>query len=243
MIKRWGTRQLALAAAVGLVAGGSAVGVMAQTGAGPVGDRRAIETVVRDYLLAHPEILEEMSDRLLARRQSAAVAENRAALTRPFAGAWAGAPDGDVTLVMFSDYACGYCRRSLADIDRLLATDKALKVVWRELPILGQASDAAARVALTAAKTGRYGDAHRAFFTGGGLSPERVAAVARNVGVEPAAANRPADDIDAEIAGNIALARAVGVSATPVFVVGDQVVSGAVGYDALRQAVAAARRG
>ncbi len=106
---------------------------------------------VRSYLLEHPEILPEAMDRLRDREAAQAVARNREALETPFHGAWAGAADGDVVLVEFFDYACGYCRASNPDVARLLGEDPRLKVVWRDFPVLGPASDQAAIASLAAA--------------------------------------------------------------------------------------------
>jgi surface antigen len=131
-----------IAGVAGLAIGGSAVAI---SGAGA--GRAEIEGVVRDYLLANPEIVTEAQTRLQDREVGKLVAANRALFETPFGSAWQGARDGDVVLVEFFDYACGYCRRSNADVDRLLAEDKRLKVVWRELPVLGQDSLAAPKQA------------------------------------------------------------------------------------------------
>ena len=154
--------------------------------------------------------------------------------------AWAGAADGDVVLVEFFDYACPYCRATNGDVDRLLREDPRLKVVWRELPVLGPDSEAAARVSLAAARQGRFRQFHERMFALGRPTEAVVAAAARRRGVrregesaEAAAPSSPAI---------IELARAIGASGTPTFVVGDRVLQGAVGYDALKAAIAAARR-
>ena len=98
------------------------------------------------------------------RQAASTVAQHRQALETPFHGSWAGAANGDVVLVEFFDYACGYCRAALPDITRLLAEDKRLKVVYRELPILSDGSALAARVGLHAAEAGRYAAFHRAMY-------------------------------------------------------------------------------
>ncbi|MFW2831192.1 DsbA family protein [Sphingomonas sp. ID0503] len=229
-------------------AGAFALGLLGGAGAsaaieGPTvstTDRAAIEAIVRDYILEHPEILPEGIERLQRKQAGKTIADNRKAIETPFAGAWAGAEKGDVVLVEFTDYACGFCRKSVPDIQRLLAEDKKLKVVWRELPIIGPESEPAARVALLAAKKGAYLRSHEAFYAGGQLNEAKVAAVAKTVGVDPAAGK--AADIDAELGQNLQLARTLGVSGTPAFVIGDQMLSGAVGYEALKAAVEAARK-
>jgi hypothetical protein len=103
-------------------------------------DRAAIETIVREYILTHPEILPQAMENLQSQNLSKVVASNRQRIETPVGDAWEGAPNADVTLVEFYDYACGYCRASIADIDRLLAEDKKLKIVYRDMPVLGQDS-------------------------------------------------------------------------------------------------------
>lgn len=227
-----------LAAAAGVAIGGVGSAALSQS-APAAKDKAAIERIVHDYLLAHPEIIPQAMARLQEREGAQAIAAERGPLTTPYRGAWAGAEKGDVTLVMFSDYSCGYCRASVADVDRLLKEDRNLKVVWREIPILGPNSEAAARAALAAADKGRYLDIHRRLFAGGSPTPAKIAAAQTVLGLDAAAGRNPA--IDAEIAQNIALAQKLGVTGTPAFVVGDRMLGGAVGYDALKKAVAEAR--
>ena len=192
---------------------------------------------VRSYLLEHPEIIPEAMERLRSRDTAQVVAQHRAALETPFHSAWAGAADGDVVLVEFFDYACSFCRASNPDVDRLLREDPRLKVVWRELPVLGPESEAAAQVSLAAARQGRFRPFYERLFALGRPTPANLSQAAQAVGVAADAA--PEDR--AELSRNLDLARAIGASGTPTFVVGDQVLQGAVGYEALKQAVAQAR--
>ena len=196
--------------------------------------------LIRSYLLSHPEVLPEAMERLRARETASAVETSRAALERPYHGAWAGAADGDVVLVQFFDYACGFCRASNADVDRLLREDPRLKVVWREFPVLGPDSEAAAFASLAAARINRFRPFHERLFASGRPTAERVAATGAALGIAAAA---PAAEARREIERNYELGRAVGATGTPTFVVGDQVLQGAVGYEALRDAIAAARAG
>ncbi len=207
----------------------------------PSADRAATEAVVRDYLIAHPEVIGEALEAGRTRQHASAIADNRARLTTAFSGAWTGAADGDVTLVMFTDYRCGYCRASLPTVERLVREDARLKVVFRELPILSADSEAAARLALAAAKRGRYMPVHRALFTSADAEGRRRVAIAAEVPNDASALSDPA--ITAELRQNLDLARAIGVDGTPAWVVGDQLVSGAVPYEQLKAAIDAARRG
>jgi len=193
---------------------------------------------VRSYLLAHPEVLPEAMDRLRDREASAAVSANRAAIETPFRGAWAGAADGDVTLVEFFDYACPYCRASNPDVARLLREDRRLRVVWRDYPVLGPDSEQAAVASLAAAGAGRYRQFHDALYAAGRPSASTIAAARQAAGLpEPALT----DEIRREVQRNYELAHAIGATGTPTFVIGNQVLQGAVGYDALKAAIAEAR--
>lgn len=231
---------LLLAGLVGLGAGALTTRALASDPDGE--DRAGIERIVHDYILAHPEIIPEAMGRLQARESASTIGTVRGALEAPFAGAWAGSAHPKATLVMFTDYSCGYCRASVPDVDRLLAEVPDLRVVWREIPVLGPQSDGAARAALAAAKAGRYLPFHRALFAGR-PDAKGLAAAAKAGGLDPArlVADAKGADVDAEIRANLALAGKLGVSGTPAFVVGDQMLSGAVGYEALRKAVDKAR--
>ena len=207
-------------------------------------DRAAIEAIVHDYILAHPEILPEAMAGMEARTGAKAIAENRKAIETPFAGAVGGAPNGDVRLAVFFDYACPYCKAANADVQKLIASDRKLTVVFRDFPVLGDASTAAALASLSAAKQGRYTAFHDALFDGAGrLSGERVEAAEKVAGLDATKVTRDAADpaLKAEIARNLDLARKLQISGTPSYVVGDKLLQGRVGYDALKAAVAEAR--
>ena len=194
---------------------------------------------VRSYLLEHPEVLPEAMERLRARDMANVVRQHRAALETPFHGAWAGAADADVVLVEFFDYACGYCRAANPDIERLLREDRRLKVVWREYPVLGPNSEQAAIASLAAARAGRFRPFHDRLFAGGRPTEATIAAAREAVGVPPETLTA---EFRREIERNYELARAIRSSGTPTWVIGDQVLEGAIGYDALKAAVQAARR-
>jgi protein-disulfide isomerase len=232
-----GWRDAAVAGVLGVAVGAAAVMTFGHHPAGQ--DKAAIGRIVHDYVLDHPEILPEAMHRLEARQTAKLVAEHRSAIERPYGGAWAGAANGDVTLVEFTDFACGYCRASLSDVGRLLAEDPKLKVVYREYPILTAESGTAARVALAASSPGRYGQFRRSIYAAGPPSAESIAAAAASAEIDPTKGNSPA--IGEEIGNNVALARTLGIGGTPAFVIGDQLLSGAVGYDALKAAIAQAR--
>ncbi|MEJ7926086.1 DsbA family protein [Sphingobium sp. AN641] len=223
-------------------AAGTAVAVQAPASINAT-DRAAIERIVHDYILDHPEIIPQAVEKLQAKRMSGTIDANRQAIETPFAGAWEGAARGDVVVAEFFDYACSYCRASLPDLSRLVGEDKGVKVVYRELPILSEHSSDAAKVSLLAAERGKYMPFHKALYGAGRVTRDTIFAAAASVGIDRKAAEAAmtASRYDGEIQSNIALAQKLQATGTPTFVIGGQVLSGAVGYDALKAAVAAAR--
>jgi protein-disulfide isomerase len=216
---------------IGALVGGGAVALSSRQGA------QSGESI-RDYLLENPEVLPEAMERLQAKQAARMIDVNREALETPFAGAWAGAKDGDVVLVEFFDYACGYCRKSNSDVDRLLREDPRLKVVWREWPVLGPDSEAAARASLAAARAGRFKAFYDRMFDEGRPTPDALGRARAATGL---GADLPVEAADAELIKNNQLARGLEATGTPTFIVGDRILQGAVGYEALRDAIKAAR--
>lgn len=206
-------------------------------------DRAEIEAIVHDYILNHPEIIPEAMERYQAKQMAKQIDAVRSDLETPFAGAWTGAAKGDVVLVEFADFACGFCRRSVADVERLLREDKNLKVVHRDLPILSEESVVAAKTALAAAKQGKYRDYYLAQFAGGPPSEASIKAAAAKAGLDTAALQKAFlnGDLQAEIEKNLGFARDLGFNGTPTFIIGDRVLQGAVGYEELKKAIEEAR--
>ena len=195
--------------------------------------------IVRQGLIADPKILPDAVDALRDAQYEPVLASNRAALETPFATSWKGAAKPDVTLVEFFDYACPYCKASNPTVDRLLQEDKGLRVVYRELPILGPDSVTAARLSLESSKLGRFARFHDTLWAAGRPAPETISTAAQAAGIATQPQNDP--EIEAELKRNFQLAGQLGATGTPLFVIGDRVMNGAVGYDALKQAIAAAR--
>ncbi|MFM6853756.1 MAG: DsbA family protein, partial [Sphingopyxis sp.] len=220
-----------------LLSGGYTIGSLWGGG----GNRAATEQIVHDYVMAHPEIIPQAMEKMAADRAAGTINSMRARIERPYSGAWAGAADGDVVLTVFTDYFCTYCRASVPDIDRLLREDRRLKIVFRELPILSADSEPAARLALLAAKSGRYMAMHRALFATGNADRAARSAAADAQGINANVVTMNEAAISRELESNVELARALNFDGTPSWVVGNRTLTGAVGYDALRQAIAAAR--
>lgn len=196
--------------------------------------------IVRQGMLADPNILTEAADALRDQQFAPTLAANRAAIETPFASSWKGAAKPEVVLVEFYDYACPYCKASNPHVDQLLKENPGLRVVYRELPILGQASVDAARLSLAASKAGRFRQFHDALYAAGRPAPETNAAAARVANIPPMLTQDPA--IENELKRNFQMAGQLGATGTPLFVVGDRVLNGAVGYDALKQAIEASQK-
>ena len=196
--------------------------------------------IVRQGLLNDPKILSDAVDALRDAQYAPVLAANRTALETPFGSSWRGSAKPDVTMVEFFDYACPYCKASNPVVDQLLKEDKDVRLVYRELPILGQDSVTAARLSLEASKLGRFAKFHDTLWAAGRPAPETNAAAAQAAGISPEPKQDPL--IEAELKRNFQLAGELGATGTPLFVIGDRVLNGAVGYEALKQAIEEARK-
>jgi protein-disulfide isomerase len=204
-----------------------------------------------EALRANPEVVLEALAEMRAREEAEAEAAATAALTQardrlerdPNAPV-AGNPDGDVTVVEFFDYNCPYCRRAGDEIAALKAADPDVRVVYREWPILGEGSDIAARAALAAREQGLYQEMHEALMAARGRLDERsVMQIAAGVGLDldMLRSDMSAPAVQAHIDGSMELARALGFTGTPSFVIGEERANGLVPADRMQQMVAAAR--
>jgi protein-disulfide isomerase len=219
--------------------------------------RGDIETIVRNYLLAHPEVLEEAMTEL-SKRQAAAetekheasVAKNAATIFDSPRGVTLGNKEGDVTFVEFFDYNCGYCKRAMADMLDLMKTDPKLKVVLKEFPVLSQGSVEAAQVAVAVrmqdASGKKYLDFHQKLLGGRGPADKaRAMAAAKEAGLDIGKIEKDlaSPEVRATLEENLKLAEAMGMNGTPSYVIGKQVVIGAVGLDNLKEKIGMARCG
>lgn len=220
------------------------------------GQRGEIERIVREYLIRHPEVLQEAIAELEkkqavaeAERGRRAVKQHGEALFNSPRQVTLGNPQGDVAFVEFFDYNCGYCKRALADMMELMKGDPKLKVVLKEFPVLGKPSQEAAEVAVALRMQDPTGKKYLAFheklLTGRGqVDRARALAAAKEVGADMARLERDlkSDEIRATIEESMKLAEALGLNGTPSYVIGEDVVVGAVGARALKEKIAAARK-
>ena len=219
-------------------------------------DPDTIGPIVREYLLANPEILEEVLTALEDKRErdqalarSEALEQNREQILRSDHSPVGGNPAGDITLVEFFDYNCGYCKRMLPSLVDLIKTDPKLRVVFKEWPVLSEGSAEAARIAQGVLKVApeKYMDFHVELMSqpsgNEGINMKRALEVVEQLGIDRDkvvdASKDPA--VDEAIDENFKMAEALGLRGTPSFVIGNEVIPGAVSFEALREKIAAAR--
>lgn len=211
-------------------------------------DPATLHPMIESYLVTNPRILERMSTALQVELKVEEGEKARIALASMNAQIYEdadhvvlGNPDGDVTLVELFDYNCGFCRSSLPDMATLLAEDSNLKVILKEFPILSQESMGAARVAIAANRAGAdYWAFHSALFTSRGqASSEKALAIVADQGFNPIEIGL---DAESEEVGNIIqksydIAQSLGINGTPAYIIGNEIIAGAVGVDALRDKI------
>lgn len=217
--------------------------------------RREIGEVVRDYLLKNPELLKDVMVELERREgeaqrasQKAALDRSREALLNSGRDVVAGNPKGDVTVVEFFDYNCGYCKRAMTDLQALIKSDPKLRLVLKDFPVLGPDSVEASRVGLAAMKQlspARQFEYHaRLMETRARVNGERATALAKEMGLDLARLQKDLEgaEVKQTIQDNVVLGDKLGLTGTPAFVIGDEVISGAVGLEPMRKTVAGVRQ-
>ncbi|MEA2952696.1 MAG: hypothetical protein QOJ96_2216 [Alphaproteobacteria bacterium] len=219
--------------------------------------RTEIEAIIKSYLMAHPEVLQEALGELEKRQAAAdaekhqtAVKDNAKMLFTSDRQVVLGNPQGDTTMVEFFDYNCGFCKRAMADMLDLMKSDPKLKIVLKEFPVLGEGSTQAAQVAVAVRmqdKSGKkYLDFHQKLLGGRGQADRAHAlAVAKEVGLDMTRLEKDmaSDEVKASLEESFKLADALGLTGTPSYVVGSDIVVGAVGLPALKEKVNTARCG
>lgn len=219
-----------LTALIALVFGFAGAGLWSLSGLG--------NGQMRKYLVANPQILPDMAEAYQREQAKDRLAQVSGAVKQPFPGAVLGNPKGSKVLVKFTDYGCTYCRQSIAGTDRLIAEDPELKLVVREWPIF-DGSEQAARMALAAAKQGKYDAFFHSMFEQGPPSAASIERAARIAGLDLAAAKEFAgsEEATAELARNMAYARQLQFSGTPSWIAGNEVIEGLVPPERLAEAL------
>ena len=218
--------------------------------------RHQIETIIKDYLIAHPEVMQDVLAAVDTQQKQAAAAKSAATIKANATALFnsphevvLGNPHGTVTAVEFFDYNCAYCKHALPDMMKLLKTEPNLKFVLKEFPVLGPGSVDAAHVAVAARMqdpTGtKYIEFHQKLLGGRGVADlTRALAVAKEVGFDMARLQKDMNspEVKTTIDEDMKLADAIGVDGTPSYVIGNQLVVGAVGFDQLKQKLAATQK-
>jgi protein-disulfide isomerase len=229
----------------------------AQTPAFTPDQRKEIGTIIREYLLTNPELLKEVIAEMEKREALADAEKHRAAVANNADMIYSsprqvtlGNPQGDVTVVEFFDYNCGFCKKAMDDMLTLMKGDPKIKFVLKEFPVLGEGSTQAAQVAAAVRmqdKTGKkYLDFHLKLLGGRGAADKaRALAVAKEVGLDMKQLEKDlaGEEVKAQLAESFKLAEALGLNGTPSYIVGPEVVIGAVGLPALKEKVNTARCG
>lgn len=211
--------------------------------------RSELESIIHDYIVRHPEVLQEAIAEL-DKKQAAADAEKHKGAVQEHAKALfssphqvvLGNPDGRVTFVEFFDYNCGFCKRAMDDMLTLMQDDPKLKVVLKEFPVLGPGSVEAAQVAVAVRMQApdKYLEFHTRLLGGRGeANKARALAVAKEIGLDTSRLQKDMQSPEAKatLQENLKLAEALGLNGTPSYVIGDKVVVGAVGLATLRKGV------
>lgn len=244
--------------ALGLVLGlGAALPAIAQDAAAPFTDaqKSAIEGIIKDYLIKNPEVLQDALAEAEKRQvetqrlaQAAALKEARDLLVNGKHDVVGGNPAGDITLVEFFDYNCGYCRKALSDVQALIKSDPKLRVVIKDFPVLGPESLEASQVAVAVAqqlKGDKLFEFHQKLLESKGrVNGAKALEVAKQMGLDTAKLQKDmaSPEVKAAIAENRGLGDRLGLSGTPAFIVGDEVIPGAVGVEPMRKTITDVRQ-
>ena len=221
------------------------------SGAFTPAQRKEIEAIIKDILINNPEVLleaqnalEAKMDKIQADRMAVAIKEHAGELFRPAASPVVGNVKGDVPVIEFFDYNCGYCKKAFTDLAKLMDKDKKVRVILKELPILAKGSEEASRIALAAKMQGKYWEFHRAMLESQGQANEASALrVAEKLGLDMARLKKDmaSAEVKKEIDDTRQLATKMGIQGTPHFIVGDRIIPGA--PENLLRAARQARRG
>lgn len=256
-----GKAALKCALALGLLVSG---GVLGQEPRAPIADTtvpasrsgsngldvKDIEKIVHDYLLKNPSVIREAMQALDAQdrreqeqRVAAAIKENSSALFADPDSPIAGNAAGDVSVVVFLDYSCGFCRSTLPHLQTIADSDQGVRIVFKEFPILGSQSHHAAIAALAAARQGKYLEFHNSLLTSDSIGDDGIKAISTELGLDYARLQRDMADpeIEKELNRNLRLGDALSINGTPAYIIGDQLVPGALDLESLQRFIAIAR--
>jgi protein-disulfide isomerase len=212
--------------------------------------RETIETVVREYLFKNPSIIREVTEALQLReekekqlRASARLNELKTDIYSDLDSPSVGSPKGDVTVVVFFDYNCGYCKNTLPELQNLVKQDPSIRLIYKEYPILGPTSFIAARAALAANRQGKYEEFHQALMAAKNVDLDVIKAISARLRLNYIKLRKDMDDsqVTESLQRNLRLATSLEISGTPGYIIGDRIIPGAIDSVALTQLVSDAR--
>ncbi len=214
--------------------------------------RQAIEAIVKDYLVKNPDLLldalQAAEDKIKSEareKATASLSTKKRELYNDPESPIGGNPNGDVSMVEFFDYRCPYCKQVVPALEKLLGEDHGIRFIYKEFPVLGPDSKTAARAALAARKQGKYEAMHRALMAlKGQMDEDAIMKTAGAIGldVQRLRQDMGAPEIDLALRNNLELAETLDVHGTPAFVIGDEIVPGAISITHMKQMIEAARR-
>jgi protein-disulfide isomerase len=234
-----------------------AIGLMGTAHAAAAGDisaeqRRAFEAIIKDYLITHPEVIKEAIQELERRQAVEAqagtkkkIGERAKEIYQASGDLVLGNPKGKVTVVEFFDYNCGYCKKAIPEVEKLIQSDSDVRVVVKEFPILGPGSLFAAKAALASRSQGKYDEFHLALIKLDGVKDETsVMQVAQQIGLdlEKLKTDMESDGVAEVIGRNYSLAESLAISGTPSFIIDEALEPGFVTYDVLAAHVSTVRQ-
>ena len=212
--------------------------------------KQSMEQVIEEYIKSHPEIIEQSLQALEAKREADERARQRVALSKHQqellhdpASPVSGNPSGDISVVEFFDYRCGYCKKAAGALTQLQKEDRRIRVIYKDFPILGEASELAAKAALASKAQGKHQTFHEALLASkGDMTKESILATAREVGLDIKRLEKDMENPEWQkvIETNRALARDLGITGTPGFIVGTELVPGALDVNGLKELIARA---
>ena len=212
--------------------------------------RGELENLIRNYLLENPEVIRDALQALQVKeeqqRNLATAGNIKKFFTEIYADAESpvtGNSTGDISVVVFYDYFCGYCKKMLPELQTLIAKDKSVRVIYKELPIMGEQSLIAAKAALAASRQGKFEAFHNEMLASPVVNDEKLKVIAAKLGLDYERLTRDMNDpaVAAAIQRSASLAAALNIEGTPAYLIGDEFIPGAIGSDALARIVAAQR--
>ena len=240
---------------------GSPMAAMAQGApAAPVEDKsgaftpdqvKSLHAIIKDYLITNPEVIVDVTkelERRQAQQQAAEherlIGENKARIFMAATDFVLGNPKGDISVVEFFDYNCGWCKRAVDDIVNLTKSDPKVRVVMKELPIFGEASTMAAKAAMASLRQGKYWEFHTALMREKQVTPQNLFSIAEKVGLNVARLKTDMADakLDAALKDNAQIAQVLNIEGTPGFVIDSRVNVGYMPADAIRQVLSEIRK-